>query len=67
MKVRFPMLQGWEFDVDEVSAGVYRVVATDSVGHRVVSTGEDADAILETCKREAARLTGVEEAGRSPG
>jgi cysteine sulfinate desulfinase/cysteine desulfurase-like protein len=67
MKVRFPMLQDWEFDVDEVSAGVYRVVGTDSAGHRVVSTGEDADATLETCKRQAAQLIGVDDAQLRPG
>lgn len=61
MKVRSPTLRDWEFDVEEVSVGVYRVVGTDSLGRRVVSTGEDADAVLETCRREAAKLMGVDE------
>jgi hypothetical protein len=50
-------MQGdWTFDVDEISAHVYRVTGRDQSGRRVERTGLDPDELLEQCKRDAAEL-----------
>ena len=35
MKQTFPDVPGWTFEIDEVSANVYEVKGTDSVGHKL--------------------------------
>jgi hypothetical protein len=50
---RFEELPSWEFEVREVSAGVYRATGTDREGHHVVTEGVDADASLEACRSAA--------------
>ena len=47
---------GWSFEVDEVSAGVYRVCGTDQAGRHVEQTGTDPDALLLECKKAAQRI-----------
>ena len=49
-------LPGWSIQVDEVSAGVYRVVGIDEAGRRFEATGTNPDALLDECKRYAARF-----------
>jgi len=49
-------LPAWEFDIDEVSAGVYEVRGRDRAGHRVVAKGIDLDVALEQCRREAVEI-----------
>lgn len=49
-------LSGWSFEVDEVSAGVYKVRGTDQAGRHVESTGTDPDAMLLECKKAALRI-----------
>ena len=56
MKKQFPELPGWQFDLDEVSAGVYEVIGQDRVGHRITAKGTDLDALLEQCRRDALDL-----------
>lgn len=56
MKERFSELPDWAFTVDEVSAGVYEVTGTDSMGHRVQAKGMDPDILLAECRRDAASL-----------
>jgi hypothetical protein len=56
MSITFPELPGWSFEVNEVSAGVYDVVASDSAGHRVESKGTDPDTLLQECRRSAERI-----------
>lgn len=46
MTQTFPECPGWSFTIDEVSAGVYQVTATDSDGRRLQATGTDYDALL---------------------
>lgn len=58
MKLKFDDLQGWEFDIDEVSAGVYRVIGRDRHGRHVDRTGEDPEALLEDCKKAAREASG---------
>lgn len=50
MSVKYQDLPGWTFEVDEVSAGVYKVVGSDSDGHTVEKTGTGPDELLEQCK-----------------
>ena len=40
----------WIFDLDEVSAGVYRIHAQDVAGRSIEMTGTDPGALTEDCK-----------------
>lgn len=53
----FKDLPNWSFNIDEVSAGVYEVVARDIFGHEFSVKGIDVTAILETCKKQAAEFS----------
>lgn len=57
MEKRIPELPAWQFEIDEVSAGVYEVVGRDGLGHRVFAQGTDPDSLLEQCRSDAMRLT----------
>jgi hypothetical protein len=57
MKKRVTELPTWQFEIDEVSAGVYEVVGKDDLGHRVFAQGTDPDSLLAQCRSDAARLT----------
>lgn len=57
--ITFPELPGWTFDVDEVSAGVYRAVGVDEAGRSVQATGIDPDQLLDECRRAAASMRGA--------
>ena len=57
MKKVFPDLPGWTFEMDEVSAEVYGVIATDELGREVSATGLDLDALLEKCRRGALEIS----------
>jgi hypothetical protein len=63
MKERYPDLPGWEFEFEEVSAGVYEVGGYDTAGHRVFAKGFDFDLLVERCRDEARRIV---ERGPSP-
>jgi len=52
--VRFPELPGWEFQMEEVSAGVYEVKGSDAEGRRVSAIGTDLDELIAKCRRDAA-------------
>lgn len=56
MEHRFEELPGWTFKMDEVSAGVYEVVAGDHAGHAVSAKGNDLDSLVEWCRNEARRI-----------
>jgi hypothetical protein len=49
----FPELSEWSFDINEMSAGVYQVVASDRRGHRISKTGIAPDVLIDECRREA--------------
>lgn len=51
-------LPGWNFDMDEVSAGVYEVVAKDAKGHRISLKGTNLDEVIEECKKMARKVCG---------
>ena len=40
MQKEFTDLTGWIFDIDELSYGVYKVVARDLAGRSIVKTGQ---------------------------
>jgi hypothetical protein len=52
----FPELPGWYFDLDEISANVYQVIATDKSGHTVSATGTDLDGLIEQCRKGALEI-----------
>jgi hypothetical protein len=52
-------LPGWIIEVDEVSAGVYKITATDTFGRSVAKVGCDPDSLLADCKKEALLLAGT--------
>ena len=51
----FADLPGWTFEVDEVSANVYRVTAMDDAGRRTEQSGTDPDALIDEARQWAAR------------
>ena len=53
MKFDDKRLSSWDVCVEEVSAGVYRVVARDNEGRTVETIGEDPDMMLVECARAA--------------
>ena len=57
MKKEFPELPGWSFEVEELSAGGYRIVGTETGGKSLDMTGTDYDSLLEDCKEEAAVMS----------
>ena len=56
MSIRFDELPTWSFEVQEVSAGVYRATGSDEVGHRTVTEGLDPEACLEECRSAARKI-----------
>jgi len=56
MKKKYSDLPAWCFDLDEVSASVYRVVGTDNEGRVVTVTGEDLENVVEQCKTRAEEI-----------
>ena len=55
----FSELPEWSFELDEISAGVYKVIGTDKSGHVVSATGIDLDELIEQCKRDAQSMARV--------
>lgn len=58
MKKAYDDLPDWEFEIREVSAGVYSVVATDQSGRKVQGTDFDPDKLLERARTMAAEISG---------
>jgi hypothetical protein len=57
MRRVFSDLPGWSFEIDEVSAGVYEVIATDKHGRRFSDKDTDPDALLEKCPATSERVS----------
>ena len=56
MTIKFDELPGWYFEVDEVSAGVYKVIGKDKSGRNIELTGTDPDGLIEECKKSAKQM-----------
>jgi hypothetical protein len=56
-------LPEWTFEIDEVSAGVYRVQGVDEEGRSVEVTGTDPDALLDDGRKWAASVRGTTRGG----
>ena len=56
MKRTFLDLPGWSFDIDEVSAGVYQVIATDEEGRRITKIGIEPEMLIAECRSEAVNI-----------
>jgi len=56
MAITDAALPGWTFHVEEVSAGVYSVTATDRAGRAVEKKGIDPDALIAECKQAAIEI-----------
>lgn len=57
MMRRHSGLSKWVFDIDEISAGVYEVVARDANGCTIKRSGTDPEKLMEECTYEAANLS----------
>lgn len=66
MKKEFLDLPTWEFEMDEVSAGVYEVTGQDKAGHRVSAKGIDLDSLVEQCRKEALSISMRHSPSRNP-
>ena len=53
---RVALPAGWTMSIEEVSAGVYLLVARDLRGRSIRRSGTDPDALLEDCKSDIAQL-----------
>lgn len=56
MAIRFEDVPGWEFTVDEISAGVYEGSGVDKVGRSVRVRGQDPDELLRRCHEQAVEI-----------
>jgi hypothetical protein len=56
MPREFEELPGWSFVIDEVSAGVYRVVGRDLAGRTVEATGPRLKVQMEKCLHAASQM-----------
>ena len=52
----FLELSGWTFEIEEVSAGVYRVEGRDQDGRLVSHTGIDESDVIRRWRNHAARI-----------
>jgi hypothetical protein len=56
--IEFKELPGWQFEVDEISAGVYKVCGKDKSGRNVEAIGVDPDTLIDKCKKSAMGIEG---------
>jgi hypothetical protein len=56
MPREFKELRDWSFAIDEVSAGVYRVVGRDLAGRTVEATGPRLKVVIEKCTQAAIQM-----------
>ena len=60
MKMEYPDLPGWSFEVEE-SVGGFHVTATENGGRTFDMRGPDRDLLLTECREEAAALAEQEQ------
>jgi hypothetical protein len=49
-------LRNWQFDLTEVSGGVYKMVAVRATGPRIEITGTDENRLIEEAKAAALKM-----------
>jgi hypothetical protein len=52
-------LQGWVFDIEEVSAGVYEIRGRGSDHRQVVLRGTDPDLLMQECRGRAIEMVNM--------
>jgi hypothetical protein len=57
MKKEFAELPGWSFEIEELSAGGFRITATAKSGRTFETKGTDYEALLAECRQEVAALS----------
>ena len=57
MAIEFSEIPGWSFDVDEISAGVFKAVGRGRAGQTVEATGVDPVMLMERCKQAALQMS----------
>jgi hypothetical protein len=53
----FEELPGWFFELDEVSAGVCKVLGIDEIGRSIELTGTSPDLLLDEAKKLASKMS----------
>lgn len=56
MRKSFPDLPGWTFEIEEVSAGVYRGKGIDEAGRSAEASGTDPESVLDYCRHFPAQI-----------
>lgn len=56
MKIQVATLPNWTFDIEEVSAGAYRVKAKHKFGASVEMTGIDSEKLTQRAKEAAEKM-----------
>jgi hypothetical protein len=56
MQKQIDALPNWTFQVEEVSAGVYKLRATQSRGANIELTGIDPEELLKRAKKDAEEM-----------
>ncbi len=59
MSTVFNDVPNWKFDVNEVSANVFKVEGRDTSGRNVEMVGQDPDILLEDCHQYARQQLGL--------
>jgi hypothetical protein len=49
----YPDIPDWVFFIDEISVGVYEVIARDNCGREISDKGTDVTEIIEKCRKQA--------------
>lgn len=56
MRKKFDHLPNWNFELDEISAGVYKVVGVHALGCSVEISGTDPDKLMMQALAEAKKV-----------
>ncbi|MCL1920734.1 MAG: hypothetical protein FWG50_06605 [Kiritimatiellaeota bacterium] len=56
MNSYFKDLVNWSFVMEELSAGVFRIIGTHAKGWRIDLTGDNPDRLMERIKIDALRM-----------
>lgn len=56
--IEFTEIPGWKFEIDEISAGVYKVAGKDNCDRSVEKIGFDVNVMREACKKFASQFVG---------